>query len=317
MKTSGFKIKRILLLMLTVFAFSLFITACDSSKDSEEEAVEQSENANGSEEDNALEDDQQAEEDKQPTTDDYSDYIRTTLKAVSEVTPTPVPPDPGKVIVVDSSDNPQNVFVSASDDLSMQDYDNAFSSSSTALLAQEDYDDTPLTTANSESSSSDASSSSSSSLSAADSSGSSNPNDNGLTPDDFPVGTSCIYISGEVDDTYGSDLITALNKARTDLGYPELIERTGLNKCADRRSREITSMLSHLRPNATPFYSLAPQYFKAEMLAVDGATPQETIDAWVRDPNSRTLVFTTKYTSVGAACFKCNGLKCIVVALGY
>lgn len=140
---------------------------------------------------------------------------------------------------------------------------------------------------------------------------------NPITPDEFDVGKCCIYINGEIDEQYGSDIITALNKARTDLGYDALDEKKGLDTCANRRTREISCFLSHTRPNATPFYSLAPEYFKAEMLAIDGAKPEETIDAWIRDPYSRSLVFTTKFTSVGAACFKCNGLNCVVVALGY
>ena len=139
----------------------------------------------------------------------------------------------------------------------------------------------------------------------------------GVTPDTFDVGTCCIYIDGESDSGYAGDLITELNNIRTNMGYQPFNENTSLSECADRRAREITCYLNHTRPNQKPFYSLAPEYFKAEMLAIDGANALDTIRAWIRDENSRSILFNTKYTSVGAACFKCNGLNCVVLAFGY
>lgn len=138
-----------------------------------------------------------------------------------------------------------------------------------------------------------------------------------LTPDEFEVGQSSIYINGKDDETYGNDIITEINSARKQLGYPELTVKTGLNSCASRRAREVASDLSHTRPNGEPYYSLAPQYFKAEMLAIDKGSAKETVEEWIKDPVSRELVFNNKYTSVGGACFVCNELNCIVVAFGY
>lgn len=138
-----------------------------------------------------------------------------------------------------------------------------------------------------------------------------------VTPESFEVGTCCIYIDGESDTGYAGNLITELNNIRTNMGYQPFNENASLSACADRRAREITCYLNHTRPNQTPFYSLAPQYFKAEMLAIDGADALDTVKAWIRDEYSRSIVFNTKYTSVGAACFKCNGLNCVVVAFGY
>lgn len=136
------------------------------------------------------------------------------------------------------------------------------------------------------------------------------------TPDTFDVGTCCIYIKCEEDSSYGSDVIKAINEARTSLGYPELVENEGLSTCANRRTREVAAKFSHTRPNNQPYYSLAPQYFKAEMLAKDNSKAEETFDAWMTDPVARNLIFTTKYGSIGAYCIKCNGLYCVVVAFG-
>lgn len=221
---------------------------------------------------------------------DYETYIHDALASVSddrkEVPPEPTP-DPVKTIHVtkdklDIEDmGDEDIFISASD----EDIDNP------------DTVDETLPEDNPEGESGDESSE--------------------LTPDEFEVGQSCIYIQGEDDDTYGSDLITELNNVRKQLGYPELTVKTGLNNCASRRTREIASYLNHTRPNGEPYYSMAPQYFKAEMLAIDKGTAEETVQEWIKDPVSRELVFTNKYTSVGGACFVCNDLNCIVVAFGY
>lgn len=138
-----------------------------------------------------------------------------------------------------------------------------------------------------------------------------------ITPEEFDVGKCCIYINGESDNAYGTEIITAINKARTDLGYDPLITNKGLTTCADRRTREIAASFSHTRPNGQPFYSLAPDHFKAEMLVINNQKAEEAVDVMIKnDPISRNLIFTTKYKSIGASSFKCNGMKYTVVSFG-
>ena len=138
-----------------------------------------------------------------------------------------------------------------------------------------------------------------------------------ITPEEFDVGKCCIYINGESDSAYGTEIITAINKARTDLGYDPLITNKGLTTCADRRTREIAASFSHTRPNGQPFYSLAPEHFKAEMLVINNQKAEEAVDVMIKnDPISRNLIFTTKYKSIGASSFKCNGMKYTVVSFG-
>ncbi len=138
-----------------------------------------------------------------------------------------------------------------------------------------------------------------------------------ITPDEFDVGTCCIYMNGESDGAYGTEIVTAINKVRKDLGYPEMNKNTGLTKCADRRTRELAAMYSHTRPNGLPFYSLAPEHFKAEMLIINEQKGEEAVDAIIKnDPLSKNLRYSTKYQSIGASSFKCNGRHYTVVAFG-
>ena len=138
-----------------------------------------------------------------------------------------------------------------------------------------------------------------------------------ITPDEFDVGKCCIYINGESDSAFGTEVITAINKARTDLGYKPLVTNKGLGTCADRRTREIAANFDHTRPNGLQFYSLAPEHFKAEMLLMSLQKAEDTVDAMIKnDPISRGLIFTEKYQSIGASSFKCNGTRFTVVSFG-
>ena len=138
-----------------------------------------------------------------------------------------------------------------------------------------------------------------------------------ITPDEFEVGKCCIYMNGESDSAFGSEVVTAINKTRKDLGYPELVKNTSLATCADRRTREIAALRSHLRPNGQMYYTLAPEHFKAEMIIVGTQKAGEAVDTLIKtDPASRYLVFTQKYQSIGASSFKTNGLNFTVVAFG-
>ena len=242
---------------------------------------------------------QTATQNKNDGDQDYSEYIHNAMQSVTKDAVTPAPEkedDLGQVVVVPDMDG-DSLYVSASEQLPED-------SGITPVFGDE------LTEA--ENSEEDESTDEDETAEGAESE---EPEE--LTPDEFEVGTSCIYIRGEIDAAYGSDIISEINKARVELGYKELKEKKGLDTCADRRTREVAAHLGHMRPNATPFYSLAPQYFKAEMLAIDGANAADTVLAWIRDPVSRSLIFTNKYSSIGAACLKTNDLNCAVVAFGY
>ncbi len=138
-----------------------------------------------------------------------------------------------------------------------------------------------------------------------------------ITPEEFDVDTCCIYINGESDSAFGTEVVTAINKIREDLGYKPFISNKGLATCADRRTRELAASYSHTRPNGLPFYSVAPEHFKAEMLVVGTQKAEDAVDTLIKtDPVSRGLIFTNKYKSIGASSFKCNGRQCTVVAFG-
>lgn len=143
------------------------------------------------------------------------------------------------------------------------------------------------------------------------------PNEKKVTPAVFDVGTGLVYIDGKYDETYRTNLLQTINDARTGLNYPPMTINNSLNTCANLRTKEIACFLSHIRPDGSRFSSLAPDYYKAEIITIDSANPKETLDAWLLDPVSRNLIFTKDFTSIGASNYICNGLNCIVVSFGY
>ena len=136
-------------------------------------------------------------------------------------------------------------------------------------------------------------------------------------PSTFEVGKGQVYIDGKYDTSYASNLLKYINDARTGLNYPAFVENSSLATCANLRAKEITCYLSHYRPDLSKFYSLAPDYYKAEIITIDGANVKDTFDAWLEDPVSRGIIFSDEYGSIGVSNYVCNGLNCIVVSIGY
>lgn len=136
-------------------------------------------------------------------------------------------------------------------------------------------------------------------------------------PETFEVGRGLVYIDGKYDTAYSANLLKYINDARTGLNYPAYTENVSLGTCANLRAKEITCYLSHYRPDLSKFYSLAPDYYKAEIITIDNSDVKETFDAWLEDPISRGIIFSDDYGSIGVSNYVCNGLNCIVVSIGY
>ena len=287
-------------LIILILAAGLMLNGCNNTDEGADDALG-SDNATGAgnEAGADIAADSGNESGEAVSKDPYDEYIHAALDAVSKDGNTAskdeqTEADKGKVVQLKDSDD--TVYVSSEEQL-LEDSGIVpdFSATPTPVSAEAGSEDLQA--------------------SAADATPTPTPTPT-VTPETFEVGKCCIYVKCEEDAAYGTEVVTAINKARTDLGYPALNENSSLATCANRRTREIYTRLSHIRPNNLPFYSLAPEYFKAEMLAIDTSDSDVTFDAWMMDPVSRALIYTTKYTSVGAYAIKCNGMNCVVVAFG-
>lgn len=271
-------IKRIILIFSIISMFAMLLSGCGQEDGTSEDGTNQNTEAASTGSDNQ----------------DYQDYIHDALEAVrdsatvdtgnnSVKTPDNDVEGDGNVIYVekeDPSQAPESVYVSSTE-------------------IDDQFEKPEETT----------------SVAPADSSSSSE--EKKVTPATFDVGTGLVYIDGKYDTTYQNNLLTLINDARTGLNYPAMTINESLGICANLRSKEITCFLSHMRPDGSMFYSLAPEYYKAEIITIDGASEKETFNAWLTDPVSRNIIFSKEYTNMNAANYVCNGLNCIVVSFGY
>lgn len=295
------KIKHLIVIMIVCFG-ALFMSACSGEG---EEAADPS----------AAENATEAEKDA------YEEYIRNALANVNGENPTaqvtPQSEDPNSTATPSPTKDQPTQSVQTDRTAPNDPYVSSMESPITDTDPFSMYNN-PITF--------DTSSSSSSSTSSSTEAPSPSPTGTGtptptptpyITPDEFEVGKCCIYMNGESDSAFGTEIISAINKVRKDLGYKELVTNKGLSTCADRRTRESAASMSHIRPNGQPFYSLAPEHFKAEMLLCHNSKAEQLVDDMIkRDPLSKSLIFTEKYQSIGASSFKCNGLQYSVVSFG-
>lgn len=266
-----------LMVLLCASVFAFALCGCDPKEGEEGENADTADTSQNSD-----------------SSSDYQDYIHDALAAVRDGATVTVGngteavpdsgEDSGRIIYVEKADSPNDaeVFVSSS---SAEDL--VFPDPADETEGQKDAD---------------------------------NPTDTNTkepTPATFDVGKGLVYIDGEYDTTYSTNLQTIINDARTGLNYPAFTVNTSLGTCANLRAKEITCYLSHMRPDGSMFYSLAPQYYKGEIITIDGASEKETFDAWLEDPISRSMIFSEDYTNVGVSTYVCNGLNCTVVSFGY
>ncbi|MBO4901422.1 MAG: CAP domain-containing protein [Lachnospiraceae bacterium] len=136
------------------------------------------------------------------------------------------------------------------------------------------------------------------------------------TPLVFSVGDSTYVALGSFDPTMEAEILTAINAYRVRGNLPPLEANMSLEFCADTRSREATLCFNHTRPNGSLWYTVAAAYYKAELLAKDYGTAQDTVDAWMSTATGRQYLLSPDLLSIGISVFKHDGRNFIVAGLG-
>ncbi len=136
------------------------------------------------------------------------------------------------------------------------------------------------------------------------------------TPLVFSVGDCTCIALGSIDKTMATEILTAVNAYRTRGNLPPLEANMSLEFCADVRSKESTVCFNHTRPNGMMWYTVAPAYYKAELLAKDYGTAQDTVDAWMSTATGRQYLLDPDLLSVGISVFHHDGRNFCVAGLG-
>ena len=136
------------------------------------------------------------------------------------------------------------------------------------------------------------------------------------TPYVFDVADSTVIAFGEFDKAMSDSIFAAINVYRAN-GHLKPIERNqSLDFCADCRSKEASYSFSHIRMNGTYWFTVAPAYYKAELMATDYATAQATVDGWMQTATGRQYLLSEDLMSIGISVYKVDDRNFIICALG-
>ncbi len=136
------------------------------------------------------------------------------------------------------------------------------------------------------------------------------------TPLVFDVADCTCVAYGDFDQAMEDAILAAINVYRAQGGLDPIELNLSLTFCADVRSKEITCVFEHTRMNNTPWYTVAPAYCRAELIAADYATAQRTVDAWMSTSSGRQYLLSNDLKSIGVSVFQSNGRNYCVASLG-
>ncbi|MCR5788887.1 MAG: CAP domain-containing protein [Lachnospiraceae bacterium] len=139
------------------------------------------------------------------------------------------------------------------------------------------------------------------------------------TPQSFEVGDCMVNKGGDYSAAGCDQVIAAVNQARAEYNIPAAVKNTGLCKVADVRAKEISYVFSNDRPNGWSYTTVAPQYYKAECIAVIpyGRTANEAVAGIKNYTTTRKDIMNENYKNIGASFYTWGDLTYVVVSLGY
>ena len=90
-----------------------------------------------------------------------------------------------------------------------------------------------------------------------------------------------------------SRMLAYVNDYRISQGLSPFVESGAVNNVADIRAKELTQLVSHTRPNGTPWYTVGANV-SSENLA-GGYDARETVDEWIASPGHNTNLLNNSY----------------------
>ncbi len=116
-------------------------------------------------------------------------------------------------------------------------------------------------------------------------------------------------VSSAGGNSFADQVIALVNQQRVANGLPALVKDSAVTNCANLRANEITSVMSHNRPDGSTCFSILSQngvsYSAAgENIAAGQTTPQEVVNAWMNSPGHRANILNPNYTKIGVGFIK-------------
>lgn len=108
--------------------------------------------------------------------------------------------------------------------------------------------------------------------------------------------------TGHFDKAASQELVRLLNDYRAKHGKKKLAQTAPLTKAAMVRSKEITVVFDHRRPNGKMCFSVAKE-LDGENIAGGYMSAQEIMDAWINSPPHNANMLYSKFKKIGISVF--------------
>ena len=144
-------------------------------------------------------------------------------------------------------------------------------------------------------------------------------NNKKTTPQVFDIGDCMVEVGGDYSSQNCDTIIAKVNELRAAYNIPLCTKNTGLCKVADRRVKELKYYWGPIRPDGTPWNSIAPEYYLAESMACTTALGgvNKACDGIISGTISRKNIMNEEFLSIGASYFQSGDLVYVVVSMGY
>lgn len=124
-----------------------------------------------------------------------------------------------------------------------------------------------------------------------------------------------LHISGAAIDgslidsaTFEEECLNFVNQYRENAGLSPLRLSSELSYAASIRTKEITAVFEHKRPNGTDCFTVLPRgeySYVGENIACNYGTPSAVIQGWIDSPAHRANILDPNFTEMGIAVY-CN-----------
>jgi len=114
--------------------------------------------------------------------------------------------------------------------------------------------------------------------------------------------------SGSYNEDMAKEVLGLVNQERAANGLAPLSWNSSLAKGAKTRATEIVVKWAHTRPDGSNYYD-APncEDTYGENLAKGYGSAESAMKGWMDSPGHRANILKSEYTTVGVACYLCNG----------
>lgn len=119
--------------------------------------------------------------------------------------------------------------------------------------------------------------------------------------------------SSEFNEAYADEVIRLVNIEREKYGLPTLAKNADATQAAEIRSKEITQLFSHTRPDGTSFFSIANELgfsYKSigENIAYGYSSPEAVVKGWMNSKGHRENILSSSFNGIGVGCYESNGV---------